>query len=473
MPSPWAQALTIADESSSGTSVVASSLLEFIPAVSPQYAAPSHLGPIVEALEQAILAAEGNAEPVFACTSVPPQHAKTETLLHAIAYWLKRRPQDLLAYLSYNSEIAEQKSRKARDYARLSGIELRDDTHSVKTWRTLKNGGLIARGLTGGAITGMEGLQLAVVDDPFKNRAEAESRTIRERAWQEFRDSLWSRLHKNTSVIVNATRWHTDDLHGRIGKDPELSKLFRFVNLPAIREDGSALWPEVMPLDLLEKKRAGSSEYTWWSLYMGEPRPREGKLFDGVHWYRDLPGNCRYAIGYDLAYSSKTSSDWSIAVVMAESGGRFYVVDVVRRQCAAPDFGRELKTLSQRYPGAPLFAYLGGTEKGTADFLQREGVPVTYETATADKFVRAQPFSAAWNNGQVMMPEGRVLEGSPLKAFLDCLLDFTGLNDPHDDDVDAAAAAFDRLAQGGIYVPKSGKPKPNRVAGRARKQALW
>lgn len=407
---------------------------------------------------------------MFACVSEPPQHGKTETILHGYAHWLEQCPAHPLAYISYNDDIARDKSRKCRDYAGLADVEIRGDSHSARTWTTPQGGGLIARGILGGAITGQAGLKCIVVDDPYKNRAEAESRIMRDRVDGEFRSSIVSRLHPTTSIVVNHTRWHEDDQIGRLLKR-EPGK-WEHHNLPAI-ENGKALWEEGQPLAHLEGIRDTMGPYGWWSLYMGQPRPRDGKLFNGVSFYDELPGHLRIAIGVDLAYTSKTASDWSVAVVMAERSGRYYVLDVIREQCAAPKFASSLKTLANRYPGAPMMAYVGGTEIGVVDFLRKDGVPLQGEAATSDKFVRAQPLSAAWNPTELR--EGRVFlprQASWLEAFTSCLLDFTGLNDPHDDDVDAAAAAFDCLSHGltGAYVPpRKQESRPTR----GRRQGAW
>ena len=414
------------------------------------------------------LAAAGEGPPVFACVSEPPQHGKTETILHGLAHHLELRPQDPLAYISYGDEIARDKSRSARDYARLAGVEIRTDSDSVKTWTTTEGGGLMARGIVGGAITGQAGLRCIVVDDPFKNRAEAESRRIRDKTYDEFQSSVVSRLHPNTSILVNHTRWHEDDLIGRLLKaEPEK---WEHINLPAISDDGEALWPEGQPLEHLESIRRSVGEYAWASLYMGSPRPRGGKPFEGVSFYDVVPSSHRVAVGVDLAYSEKTSSDWSVAVALAESSGRYYVLDVLRRQCRAEDFLGELQAFHRRFP-APMLWYAYGPEKGTAGFFQRAGLPLRVEQVPGDKFVRALPTTAAWSSGAIALPkDADYTHGSKWDAFLTTVQDFTGLDDPHDDDVDALVAAFDQLQRSTGPVAFTRKDKRTSGAGRRRRR---
>jgi predicted phage terminase large subunit-like protein len=418
-----------------------------VPRLSPQLVAPYWLAPLIDVLRRMFLAAAGLGPPVRATCSVPPQHGKTSCISAAIASWLKHRPMDPLVYCTYNEDRAREQSREIRDLARLAGSELRDDSNSLGTWTTVQGGGMRSRAIVGGALTGTPGLIGIFVDDPYKGRREAESGATRRDVWTSFASNIFSRLHPRTSVIVNHTRWHEGDLIGRIKK--ELPG-WEHLNLPAIDDRGEALWPDGQPLSLLAEKRS-MSEYDWWSMYMGQPRSRGSKLFGGVQYYSEIPTHRRVAIGVDLAYTDDTSSDWSVAVVMAESNGSYYVLDVVRRQCTAPVFAEELKRLSQRYPGVPMRKFGNATERGSVDLMRDRGVPISFELSTTDKFLRAQPLSAAWSGAyegetQVSPPRVYVPQSAPwLEAYLAVMGDATGLGGELDDDVDASSAAFSLL----------------------------
>lgn len=384
---------------------------------------------------------------------MPSQHGKTVTIQSAAAEWLKHRPQDPILYASYNDDIVKIKSGEIRDLARLNGVQIRTDARGKSTWTTTSGGGLMARALVGGPITGMPGLKLVVIDDPYKGRREAESAAYRRDVWNSFTANVFSRLHPTTSVLVNHTRWHEDDLYGRLQKE---FPAWEFVNLPAINDDGEALWPEGQPLSLLAEKRA-MNEYDWWSIYMGQPRSREGKRFQGISYFDETPPSRRVAIGVDLAYTAKSSADWSVAVVMAEAHGQYYVLEVLRRQVAAPDFAAELRGLVQRYPGAPVLSYMQATERGAASFFRQQGVPLVDKHAALDKLQRALPVATAWNAGRVHVPArvpGTAQPPQWVGPYTSVLLDFSGLGDAYDDDVDATAAAFDALNSGAsIVVP--------------------
>jgi len=127
--------------------------------------------------------------------------------------------------------------------------------------------------------------------------------------------------------------------------------------------------------------------------------------------------------------------------------GLVYVVEVVRKQVAAPDFAHTLRAMVDFYPGAPLVFHAGGGgETGSAQWLQSAGVPLRVVNAGTDKYVRAQPFAAAWN-GDENRP-GRVVVPSDApwsRAYLNEIEGFTGGGDRRDDQVDATGSAFSAL----------------------------
>lgn len=431
------------------------SLYDFIPRVSPDIdgdatVPPYHLGPIVDLIERAMRAARGEAEPVYACFSVPSQHGKTSTIQHALAKWIAQQPHDFLAYVSYNADQAQDKGKGIKDIAEKAGAKLRYSANRAHLWRTIQGGGLMSEGIHG-SITGKSALRGIVIDDPFKDKTEYLSKAVRESVWNNFTTAIWTRLHRNTSVFVNHTRWGEDDLIGRIQSDPDMADLFEFINLPAIKPDGSALWPEVMPLDLLLKKKAPMSPADWNAIYMGNPLGDDGAVFEGVHYYDELPMFHRLGIGVDFAYTVRKYSDYSVAVVLAEYQGIFYIVDVVKKQCKATEFAGDLYELAQTYGPCPMKAYIGGTEKGIIDFMQGQGIPIASEQARHDKLVRSQSASQAWNKGNIRLPRNAPWETD----FLSVVNSFTGMKGRKDDDVDALVSAFDVLCgyhSGGVFL---------------------
>jgi hypothetical protein len=281
---------------------------EFIPSITPGYAKPVHLAPLIELLERA------RREPVRAVIHAPPRHGKTDTVLHAVAWYLRCDPTLAIAYATYGIELANSKSRDARGIARASGVELDPGAKGVGEWRTRDGGRAVFTALNG-SLTG-KGFRILFVDDPFKNRIQAESATYRSRIWDLWQGSTINRVEPGGSAFVLATRWHPEDLSGKL-----IAQGWQYLRLPALSDDGQALWPERWPADELEQRRREVGEYTWASLYQGVPRPRGGSVFNAEpELYTDaalgLVAGYRDGIGVDFAYTARKHADYSSAVVM-------------------------------------------------------------------------------------------------------------------------------------------------------------
>lgn len=434
----------------------AGELLPFVAGVRRGYRPPYHLTPLLRLLERA-----AKGEPVRAVVSAPPRHAKTETILAAFAWLLRQAPERTHGYVTYGAKLAASKSERARAYTLAAGVRFPRSLGSRAEWRTKAGGGLLATGIRG-PLTGQGIDGVLVVDDPVKNRVEAESATLREQNWSWFNEVAYTRLEGNASVLVPMARWHPDDLAGRLLKQGG----WEHVNLRALDDMGNALWPEVWPAEKLEGIRDQIGPYSWGALYDGAPRPRGGAVFRGVTHYdpAQLPSVLKFAVGLDLAYSARTSSDWSVAIVLGmDESGMIYVLDVVRARVDAPAFGGRLAYLAQRYPRVPMRWYTGGTEIGVAQFLragnsEHAGVlDLAAMPAKGDKFVRAQPVAAAWNAGRVAVPRNPTTGASPewVEGLVSEVLEFTGSGkDGHDDHVDALAAGFDVLAPAVVALPE-------------------
>lgn len=190
-----------------------------VPRLMPQYAAPTWMGELADVLRRSFLAASGIGPPVMACASYPPQTGKTSLVLCALASWLRYRPQDTLIYISYSDQQAELKSMEVRDLAAIAGVTTRDDASSRANWFTPEGGGMHARGIIGGAITGLSGATFIVIDDSLKGRRDAESAAIRQAIHYSWRANISTRLHARTSVLQLGTRWHSEDLIGYVTEE--------------------------------------------------------------------------------------------------------------------------------------------------------------------------------------------------------------------------------------------------------------
>jgi hypothetical protein len=420
-------------------------LADFIPAISQQYEPPLHLGPYLDVVESTL------HQPRKVVLSVPPRHAKTDTTLHSFPYLWSFEPGKTHGYFSYSADITAEKSQLAQRYTEATGKRV---SGTIARWYNGAGGGLIAGGIQG-AITGRGIDGVAVVDDPHKNRAEAESPTHRKRIYEGFKSDVLTRLEPGASVIVIQTRWHPDDLAGRLIKEgwPDL-----VISLPAVQNDtvtgrdddhvrmayGAALWPGRWPLEALERKRREVGEFAWASLFQGLPRPRGSTLFGEASYYSALPREgYRVTYGVDLAYTAKTSADWTICVRLCLVGRshqtRGYVQHVDRLQVEAPQSGAVLKRRQSEMSG-PMWWHGAGPEKGSAQLFNAHYLDgkMVLKTTTLDKFTRALDSSEAWNDGRILVPR----QAPWLQPFLGVVQGFTGVGDDYDDDVDALGSGW-------------------------------
>lgn len=436
----------------------AESFDDFVRRVSPRLPPPAHLAPLRRLIE------DTRHREVRALVSMPPRFGKSITLLHGLAWRVQNDPACLNAYVSYGDSLSLTQSRKARRYAEQAGVELATDSNAISEWRTRFDGGLVATGvggpLTGKGITG----GILVIDDPLKNREQAESATVRDKVIEWFGDVAYNRLESGASVIVCATRWHQSDLIGHIAS--ELGADWEIISLPAVSDaDGKAvderltsnaksLWPELFPLSRLAKIRETMGEYGWWSVFQQQPRPRGEALFGEPSRF-DLGAfnmkGFRVAIACDPAASEKTHADYSVCVTAAMRGhgddAEMYILDVKRWQVQVPVLVTKMLELQRSSPwakGAPILVEAVGGFKAVPQMLRQAAPQLRIEEIEprGDKFTRAQPFATLWNRGKVHVPS----EAPWVKTFLDEIQAFTGVSDPHDDQVDAAVHSYTALA---------------------------
>lgn len=392
---------------------------------------------------------------------MPPRHAKTETVtVRYSAYRLERNPKLNIILGCYNQKVANKFSRKTLRIAR-SRINLAYDRKSVEEWETAMGGGFRAVGV-GGGITGFGG-DLIMIDDPVKNREEAESETYRERVWEWFNDDLYTRLEPGAAMILTTTRWHDDDLAGRLIKEMKAGgEHWDIVSLPAIAEErdplkrkpGEALCPARYDLAALEDRRKKLGAYSFAALYQQQPVPREGALFkrdwfgaDKIKDWSEVPANLNWCRGYDLAISTKTTADRTASFRCAfDKAGNLYIAD---GHASRMEYPEQKRFVVQRMLGEKRTQH--GIEKAMHGLalvqdLRRtrsvRGIPLRAVPVDGDKFTRA----IGWAN---LAEEGRVflVRGPWIDRFFEELFLFTGKGDKHDDQIDAVSVAVSMLSK--------------------------
>jgi predicted phage terminase large subunit-like protein len=421
------------------------SLSDYILRVSPHRPPPIHLRSLIRAIERA------RWDPVRLCVSMPPRHAKTVTILHGLAWWIQNDPAGTCAYVSYSDRQALSKSRICRSLAQIGGLDITGDSAAASEWRTTEGGGLIAAG-AGAGITGQGVHGLMVVDDPYKNREEADSAIIREKVWETFNEVVFTRL-EDASVIVCHTRWHEDDLIANL-----IRLGWEHINLAAIaekgdplgREPGEALWPKNFSAEKLDAIRKQIGEWSFSALYQGQPRPRGHSLFGIEHFHEDDSVNgCRLIIYADPAASEKTTADYGAMMCLAVKGNAekqtAKVVDLWRGQVTVPEFARRLRAFQQRHGNVPVWVESVGGFKAVPQMLREldKGLRVEEDQPKGDKFQRAQGVAAAWNDGRVTVPRGAAW----LPDFLAEVQAFSGVNDDHDDQVDCLSGCWNKATK--------------------------
>jgi hypothetical protein len=402
-----------------------SDLLTFIPQASPQLESPIHLQPLIDLFMRV-----DRGETVKAVVSTPPQHGKSQTCLHGLVWLLHRNSKRRHAYATYAQQFSRDQSYLAAQVAQRSRLQLNRNT--ADRWATAKGGGVVWTS-RGGPLTGHPIDGLLLIDDLLKDKEEATSKLIRDKAMGWLSSVAFTRMHPGSSVILLATRWHLDDPIGQI-KDREG---WEYIALPAIRDDGTALWPEHRNLEWLKEKRKDMLERDWAAMFMCQPIADGNRQFLDATYYDELPtGAYQEASGFDASYTDG-KGDYSVTITGRRYGEKIYITNMIRQQMRPEDYiplmqAAGIKRVTWRR---------SGTEKGYVSLLRREGIKVTETEARTSKLDAASGAIVAWNRGDILLPKRAAF--TPIIES-ECS-QFTGKNDRHDDIVDAMGSLTEAL----------------------------
>lgn len=389
--------------------------------------------------------------------AMPPRHTKSETVTVRYAAWrLERDPSLRIVIGAYNQKLANKFSRKIRRL--LQGrVEFSEDCNAVEEWETAAGGGVRAVGV-GSGITGY-GADLIIIDDPVKSRKQAESETYRENAWEWFCDDIYTRLEPGAQIILIQTRWHSDDLAGRLQKEmlEEDGEHWEVVSLPALAEEndplgrkvGEALCPERYDEEKLAKIRKKLGEYSFAALYQQRPVPRDGGLFK-FDWFKDkikpkAPDGLRWKRGYDLAISQKTSADFTASFKTAfDKDGNLWIDGGFCKRIEYPEQKRYVvgRMTSEKNTEHGIEKALHGL--ALVQDLRRvksiRGVAFRAVPVDADKYTRALPWANLAEEGKVFFVQDKPGERW-IRDLIEELIIFTGKGETHDDRVDAISVS--------------------------------
>lgn len=408
---------------------------------------------------QAFLEADtGHAYDVL-LIETPPQHGKSMTVTEALPSWLLgKNPDTRIILAAYNDELAERFLRRNREKLLrfgdpLFGVSPGGLNRASALELQGHRGGMIARGVRSG-ITGNPA-DLILIDDPVKSREEADSELLRAKVWEEWQNSLKSRLAAGAKVIVIMTPWHEDDLAGRLLKAERSVTLLRLPvaaeeNDPLGRSPGAALCPELGKDDkwLRDFRRGYVSDprggaRAWAALYQCSPRVEDGNLVRRGWWRYYDPAAVRdfsaEVISVDAAFKGTEKSDFVAITVWGKRGSDYYLRHVVNRQMGFSETLRAIRETAARFPRARR-VLIEDKANGPAilEVLRRELFCVPVDPK-GGKIARVNAVSPAIESGHVFLPEG--LPG--LEAFLDQWTAFPSA--AHDDMVDSSTQALSFL----------------------------
>ncbi len=415
-------------------------------------------------LSEALVEAVAGRSPRLLVT-MPPRHGKSELISHYAPIWyLNKYPERRVMLASYEADFAASWGRKVRNTIvqneAILQVRIAGDSAAANRWDTTAGGGMVTAGV-GGPLTG-RGANLLIVDDPVKNAEEAASQVYREKTWDWWASTAYTRLEPGGAAVVVMTRWHEDDLAGRLLRESEQGgERWTSLRLPALaeagdplgREPGEALWPYRYDEAALERIQQAVGSRVWSALYQQSPHPTEGAMFQRA-WFPIVdaaPADCRRVRYWDLAATEARAGsdpDWTAGCLLAKKDGIYYVQDMRRirgtplqvealiRQTAELD-GRATHIWMEQEPGS--------SGVNTIDHYTRRvlaGYVFRGNRTTGSKTERAAPLASQAEAGNV-----RLVRGPWVGAFLDELESFP--LGAHDDQVDACSGAFERLLGGG------------------------
>jgi predicted phage terminase large subunit-like protein len=404
---------------------------------------------------------------------MPPGSAKSTyaSILYP-AWWFTQHPVSSVIATSHTKSLAEHFGRQVRDMVNEHGSRLGFSLHpglrAAGYWQTSRKGEYFASG-TRGPLAGRRA-DLAIIDDPIKSHAEADSPVLRERLWSWYRSDLTPRLKPKGRVVLVMTRWHEDDLAGRLLALNAAE--WHIICLPALAEDndplgrapGTALWPEWEDEAALLRKRGTVGERSWTAQYQQSPRPIQGSLFkiaciDFLDTPPKLfPGSVVRA--WDLAATVATGGndpDWTVGVKLGrEDSGRFIVLDVVRLRGSPHEVGSAIDEAA-RIDGRSIVIGLpedpGQAGKVQVTYLtsQLAGHRISSSPETGAKATRAGPVAS-----QVEARNVAIVRADWNHAFIEELRDFPFGR--KDDQVDALSRAFEMLTTAGAPARRLSVP---------------
>ena len=444
--------------------------------VFPGYESAPHIDELIAALEWA--ASTPGARLIV---TMPPRHSKSVHVSELFPAWyLGRHPDQRIIAASHSAHLAYMFSRRVRNLIAdprypFPDVAVAGDKASVSAWDIEgTRGGYIAVGV-GGSPTGQGG-QLIVIDDPIRGAADADSQTVRDSTWEWYQGTIRTRLEPGGSIIVVSTRWHEEDLTGRL-LDAEATggERWRHVHFPAIDDAGNALWPDRWPVEELLTIRGAVGTRAWQAQFQGAPTAEEGGAFKRSWWrFWHLPERIlppvpvRGADGtlhlcpcvplpprfdqalqsWDMSFRETTAGSYTVGQVWGRTGPGAYLVDQYRGRVDFPAAVLAVRSLAAKWPQAHAKLVENKANGPAIVSTLRGEIPGLIEVEPdGGKVARANAVTPWVEAGNVYLPHPDLAPW--VTAFIDEAAAFpAGAND---DQVDAMSQGLARLLAGGTH----------------------
>jgi predicted phage terminase large subunit-like protein len=411
--------------------------------------------------------------------TMPPRHGKSERVSKKFPAWhVGRNPNDEIILASYSVDLSRGFSRIARDTLTNNTIVFDNavdkNNQSAESWGLEGyRGGVTAAGV-GGPITG-KGAKIAIIDDPVKNAEEANSEVMREKVWDWYTSTLYTRLTPDGRIIVVMTRWHEDDLVGRLLKKEEedikqgvhVGERWTVINFPALaesddflgRNEGDPLWPEFgFDQQRLLQIKSDVGSYVFNALYQQRPSALEGAMLKRQWWqyYDNLPPISSKLISVDAAFKDNDDSDFVVIQVWGKNRANMYLIDQVRARMNFPATIHTIRNVVKKHPDA-AWKLIEDKANGSAIIatLHREIGGIIAVNPEGGKVARVNAVSAYIESGNVYLPRN----AEWIHDFVEEAASFP--KGKHDDQVDAMSQALNRFIYfSGDFPDKEKEPLP-------------
>lgn len=388
---------------------------------------------------------------------MPPRHVKSTMCSRTFPAWyLARFAGRRLILAAYEAEFAAMWGGRARALIertgpQVFGVALSSHSTARHAW-ALTNGSEMYTCGVGGPLTG-RGADILVIDDPVKNAQEALSSTYRERTYDWYVSTAYTRLEHGGAIVLIMTRWHEDDLAGRILSGPEASE-WRVLRLPALAEDadplgrkpGEPLWPERFGEKELARIRAQLGSYWWSALYQQRPTPPEGSVFKRDWWryWRALPERAdEFAQTWDMAFKRTEDGSYVVGQVWARRGAAMYLLDQVRDRMDFPAMLDAVRAMSAKWPQATLkLVEAAASGPAVISVLTSEIPGIVAVRPEGSKEARAAAIAPVIEAGNVHLPDPAMSGYAWVRDFIEEWAAFP--RGEHDDQVDAGVQLLRR-----------------------------